>query len=101
MAGSRGDHGSKLVGRTWIRCVDDEIIGSDLNVPRISGIPGPYWLFFYSFDCSEPVHVHARRERNQAKFWVDPVVLAWNRGFSPRELNEIRRIIIENEARII
>jgi hypothetical protein len=62
-------------------------------------VPGPSWLFFYSFDCAEPMHV--RRERNHAKFWLDSVVLARNRGFSPRELNEIRRIIIENEAHII
>ena len=31
---------------------------------------------------------------------LDPVVLAWNSGFSPRELNEIRRIIRDNEALI-
>ena len=47
------------------------------------------------------MHVHVRREQNQAKFWIEPVVLAWNRGFSPRELNEIRRIIVGNQARII
>ena len=70
-------------------------------MPRIGSIPGPYWLFFYSFDCAEPMHVHVRRERNEAKFWVGPVGLAWNRGFSPRELNEIRRIIVENEPDII
>jgi hypothetical protein len=80
---------------------DDEIIGSDLTVPRIAGIPGPYRLFFYSFDCAEPMHVHVCRERNQAKFWLESVALAWNRGFSARELNEIRRIIVENHARII
>ena len=80
---------------------DDENIDSGAIVPRIAGIPGPYRFFFYSFDCAEPMHVHVRRERNQAKFWIEPVVLAWNRGFSPRELNEIRRIIVENQARII
>jgi hypothetical protein len=69
-------------------------------VPRIGGIPGPYWLFFYSFDCAEPMHVHVRRERSECKFWLNPAVLAWNSGFSPRELNEIRRIIMENEALI-
>jgi hypothetical protein len=36
-----------------------------------------------------------------AKFWLAPVALAWNHGFSARELNEIRRIIIEHEAAII
>jgi hypothetical protein len=29
------------------------------------------------------------------------VALTWNRGFSARELNEIRRIIIEHEGLII
>jgi hypothetical protein len=70
-------------------------------VPRITGIPGPYWLFFYSLDCAEPMHVHVRRDRCESKFWLNPAILAWNHGFTPRELNEIRRIIIENEARII
>jgi hypothetical protein len=80
---------------------DDEIIGPDLTVPRIAGIPGPHWLFLYSLDRAEPMHVHVRRERNQAKFWIEPAVLAWNRGFSPRELNEIRCMILENHIRII
>lgn len=80
---------------------DDEIIGTGAVVPRIAGIAGPYWFFFYSFDCAEPLHVHVRRERNESKFWLVPVVLAWNRGFTARELNEIRRIIIEREAVII
>jgi hypothetical protein len=80
---------------------DDEIIGPNVTVPRISGIPGPFLLFFYSFDCAEPMHVHVRRERSQAKFWIEPAALCWNRGFSSRELNEIRRIIVEYQPRII
>jgi len=70
-------------------------------MPRIPDIPGPYWLFFYSFDCNEPMHVHVRRDRQHAKFWLAPVGLAWNDRFSARELNEIRRIIVEHEAAII
>ncbi len=42
-------------------------------MPRIAGIPGPYWFFIYSFDCGEPIHVHVRRENAEAKFWVQPV----------------------------
>jgi hypothetical protein len=57
-------------------------------VPKIPGIPGPYWFFFYSFDCNEPMHVHVRRDRQQAKFWLAPVSLAWNHGFGARELND-------------
>lgn len=70
-------------------------------MPRISGIPGPYGFFFYSFDCAEPVHVHVRRDHREAKFWMAPVALARSRGFSSRELNDIRRIILENERQII
>lgn len=32
--------------------------------------------------------VHVRRDRQTAKFWLAPVELAWNHGFSARELNE-------------
>jgi hypothetical protein len=68
-------------------------------VPKIPRIPGPYWFFFYSFDCNEPMHV--RRDRQQAKFWLAPVTLAWNHGFSARELNDVRRLIVEYEQAII
>ncbi len=60
-------------------------------MPRIKDIPGPYGLFFYSFDCNEPKHVHVRRERTVCKFWLEPIELAANHGFTARELNTIRR----------
>ena len=37
----------------------------------------------------------------QAKFWLVPVELAWNDRFSPRELNEIRRLVVEHKVAII
>ena len=40
-------------------------------------------LYFYSFDCDEPMHVHAQRDRATCKFWLDPVTLASNQGLSP------------------
>ncbi|MBX3052650.1 MAG: DUF4160 domain-containing protein [Caldilineaceae bacterium] len=49
------------------------------------------------FDLSEPIHVHVRHGRNQAKYWVEPVSIAWTRGYRSHELNEIERIIRENE----
>ncbi|MBI2876709.1 MAG: DUF4160 domain-containing protein [Candidatus Tectomicrobia bacterium] len=65
-------------------------------MPTISGIPGPYRFFFYSFDCNEPKHVHVRRESMTCKFWLETVALSTNNGFSPRELNQIRKIILDN-----
>ncbi len=29
-------------------------------MPAVKDIPGPYRLFFYSFDCAEPAHVHVQ-----------------------------------------
>ena len=70
-------------------------------MPTVPGIPGPYRLFFYSFDCNDPPHVHVRRERMVCKFWLTPVVLSSNHGFSPRELNRIRTIILNNVEHIL
>lgn len=70
-------------------------------MPTIKRIPGPYRLFFYSFDCNEPPHVHAQRERGTGKFWLDSVVLAANHGLGPRDLTAVRRIILEHRPRIL
>ncbi|RMF02963.1 MAG: DUF4160 domain-containing protein [Chloroflexi bacterium] len=61
-------------------------------MPTVKAIPGPYRFFFYSFDCNEPRHVHVRREKMTCKFWLDPIALSQNNGFSPQELNQIRRL---------
>lgn len=71
-----------------------------LLVPTVPGIPGPYRFFFYSLDCNEPRHVHIRRDRAICKFWIEPVGLAYNNGFSAKELNRISKIINANLDRI-
>lgn len=70
-------------------------------MPTVRGIPGPYRFFFYSFDCDEPRHIHVRRERKVCKFWLEPVVLSANNGFSAKELNRIRKLIHDNMDRIL
>ena len=70
-------------------------------MPKISGIPGPYRFFFYSFDCDEPRHVHARRERRTCKFWLDTVALSADNGFPPQELNLIRKTILNHLNHIL
>jgi hypothetical protein len=72
----------------------DEPTGTTLSASH-SGHSWPYWFFFYSFDCNEPTHVRVRRDCQHAKFWLAPVGLAFNQGFSARELNDILRIIID------
>jgi hypothetical protein len=70
-------------------------------MPSVRGVPGPYRFFFYSFDCNEPKYVHVRRERMMCKFWLEPVALAANDGFSPVELNRIRVIIARHLEHIL
>ena len=70
-------------------------------MPTIREIAGPYWLFFFSFDCGEPKHVHVQRERRVCKYWMEPVALASNHGFSPVELNAIRHLLDANRTKIL
>lgn len=69
-------------------------------MPTVQGIEGPYRIFFFSFDCNEPMHVHVQREKRICKFWLEPLALAGNHGFSPTELNRIRRLIRSHLPRI-
>ena len=70
-------------------------------MPTVKGIPGPYRFFFFSFDCNEPKHVHVQRDKFVCKFWLDPLDLSTNYGFSPKELGEIRRFIQLNQGKIV
>jgi hypothetical protein len=70
-------------------------------MPTIKNIPGPYRFFFYSFDCNEPEHIHVQRERMVCKYWLRPLALASNDGFSARELNSIRIEVARNIQRIL
>jgi len=69
-------------------------------MPTIAKI-GPYRIFFYANDRSEPVHIHMERENKVAKFWLDPVRLARSGGFSPKELARIQRRLRERQAPLI
>ena len=62
---------------------------------------GPYQFFFYSNEGSEPHHIHVRRDDGEAKFWLDPVRVAYSHGFKASELRNIRSIISENREKLI
>lgn len=70
-------------------------------MPTVPNIPGPYRIYFYSFDCDEPKHVHVVRERKVCKFWLEPIALSSNSGFSAKELNRIRAIVKDNVEHIL
>lgn len=62
------------------------------TVLRLSG----YRFFFYASDCSELRHMHVEKGNGEAKFWLDPLALAFNHRFSSRQLREIERIIADH-----
>ena len=70
-------------------------------MPNIKNISGPYRFYFYSFDCNEPEHVHVQRDNKVCKYWLRPVALSRNEGFSARELNQIRAEVVRNIERIL
>jgi hypothetical protein len=64
-------------------------------VPALLRVRG-YRFFFFSLEGREPPHIHVAHAGRYAKFWLEPVELANNRGFRGHELAEIREIVIEN-----
>jgi hypothetical protein len=69
-------------------------------MPTILRFQG-YRVYFYSHEPNEPRHVHVDRERMSVKFWLEPVALARNRGFSPRELRQIERLLVERQGDLL
>ncbi len=60
-----------------------------------------YRIYFYSHEPNEPPHVHIDRDNLSAKFWLNTVSLARNRGFSARELRQVERIVRENQRQLL
>ena len=58
---------------------------------------GPYSFVFFSSDRGEPPHIHVKRDKQIAKFWLDPISLAKNRGFKEHELNQIAHLVVKHQ----
>ncbi|MCL5997852.1 MAG: DUF4160 domain-containing protein [Chloroflexi bacterium] len=60
-----------------------------------------YKFRFYSSDLFEPPHVHVLREENEAKIWLQPVMLQHNHGYNHAELNRILRLTRQNQEHLM
>ena len=60
-----------------------------------------YRIGFYSSEPDEPEHVHVRKAGCEARFWLAPVQLSWNKGYREVELREIVRILEQHEAQLL
>ncbi|WP_347274631.1 DUF4160 domain-containing protein [Candidatus Kuenenia sp.] len=59
-------------------------------------IIGSYRFYFYSSGANKPPHIHVKRERFTAKFWLNPIRLQKSKGFSDSDLIKIQKLVEEN-----
>ncbi len=62
---------------------------------------GPYRFFCYAGNQDEPQHVHIERDQDEAKFWLEPLRLQSNRGFSRREINRIQKLVEAHQEQLL
>lgn len=62
---------------------------------------GRYRLFFFANEGFEPCHVHVEAGGAYAKLWLEPVSFADSRGFSAKEMNEIRKLVVSHQQRCV
>jgi hypothetical protein len=60
-----------------------------------------YKFRFYSSDVHEPPHVHVIHDDNEAKIWLEPVQLEYNRGYTHTALNRVLKLTEQNQARLL
>lgn len=56
-----------------------------------------YRFYFYSHENNEPPHIHIDKDEKSAKFWLNPISLSVNYGFNQKELNYIKKTIVNNQ----
>jgi hypothetical protein len=65
---------------------------------------GPCRFWFFSHEnrgTNEPAHIHLESGNGWAIFWLRPVNLRDYRGYTPREVERIRRIVTANRGRLL
>lgn len=66
-------------------------------MPTVLRLAG-FRFYFYSHEPNEPPHIHVDKAGDSAKFWLDPLQLAWNLGFPPKELTALRELIHQHQG---
>ena len=63
---------------------------------------GPYRVVFYALEPrGEPPHVHVKRDRSEAKVWLNNGSLVWRQGFSDREIGVILRLVADHREELL
>jgi len=69
-------------------------------VPTVLRI-GSYRFYFYSHEPNEPPHIHVDRDKLSAKFWLENVSLANNKGFPAKELNKLYALVTKHQKQFL
>ena len=65
---------------------------------------GPYAFYFHSNEnqaVGEAPHIHVRSGDGRASFWLQPVRARRVWGYTPREVDRIRRIVVANRELLL
>jgi hypothetical protein len=60
-----------------------------------------YKFRFYSSDISEPPHVHVYDGNKEAKIWLQPIEVEYNRGYNAASLNYILKLTRKNQTKLL
>jgi hypothetical protein len=55
-------------------------------------------FFFYSEERNEPPHVHVERGDAEAKFWLDPLRLAYTYRMTRAEQRRMQELVFQHQA---
>ena len=75
----------------------------EVRVPTVHRF-GPYRFFFWSNEnrvTREPPHIHVRSGHRVATFWLSPVAHRESWGYTPREIERIRRLVVSHRQELL
>lgn len=69
-------------------------------MPTVLRVEG-YRFFFFSNEGTEPPHIHVERGDGHAKFWLDPVSLAFTKDLKNSEVRRANLLVIQYRLRFM
>ena len=61
---------------------------------------GGYRFRFYSSDLNEPPHMHVIQDGKEAKVWLQPIDVEYNRGYNKAKMNQILKLTKQNQQKL-
>ncbi|MBA4170840.1 MAG: DUF4160 domain-containing protein [Chloroflexi bacterium] len=65
---------------------------------------GRYRFLFWAHEnqeIGERPHIHVVSAEREAAFWLAPVELRYNEGYTDREINRIERLVVAHQSELL